>query len=283
MRVNDLSAELDMTKTQLDEMRSAMVTRDQEANQQLDAKEKTVVQLQRHVETLQGERDELEMHAMDLDARCHQIQEEYEANLAELTRCKKQMEMDMESSASERASLLNLQSVLEEFQTSKDAEVQAAVEHIERQLDHAKKSWTEYEQRATIAESTLEKFQQDMAKTQQYEREVKEKTLLIGKLRHEAIILNEHLVEAMRRLKEETSESNVDRQLVTNLVVGFFNAPRGDRKRFDILSIIANVLQMTEEQKEQVGLIRMKANGQPGWQGPKHESPKEVRKVGDRD
>jgi hypothetical protein len=34
---------------------------------------------------------------------------------------------------------------------------------------------------------------------------------LIGKLRHEAIILNEHLVEAMRKLKEETSENNVDR------------------------------------------------------------------------
>lgn len=65
-----------------------------------------------------------------------------------------------------------------------------------------------------------------MAKTQQYEREIKEKNLLIGKLRHEgkacyfdsvteymitAIILNEHLVEAMRRLKEESSENNVDR------------------------------------------------------------------------
>lgn len=71
-----------------------------------------------------------------------------------------------------------------------------------------------------------------MAKTQQYEQEIKEKNLLIGKLRHEgkpsivtiktllltmcyrlAIILNEHLIEAMRRLKEETSDSNVDRQV----------------------------------------------------------------------
>lgn len=81
---------------------------------------------------------------------------------------------------------------------------------------------------------------------------------MIGKLRHEAIILNEHLVEAMRKLKEETSENNVDRQLITNLLIGFFNAPRGDRKRFDILTIIANVLQLTEEQKEQIGLVRPK-------------------------
>lgn len=92
--------------------------------------------------------------------------------------------------------------------------------------------------------------------------------------------MNEHLVEAMRRLKEETNESNVDRQLITNLLVGFFLAPRGDRKRFDILTIISNVLQMTDEQKEQVGLIRMKQNGQKspvGWQGQQQApEPKEV-------
>jgi hypothetical protein len=158
----------------------------------------------------------------------------------------------------------------------------------------------------------LEKYQHDVAKTPQYEREIKEKNLLIGKLRHEgkilvneryatmsslsviltiAIILNEHLVEAMRRLKEESNENNVDRQLVTNLVVGFFLAPRGDRKRYDILTIIANVLQMNEEQKEQVGLIRMKGNGNgqrtnaspnsSGWQSPRQQQenePKEVKK-----
>lgn len=52
------------------------------------------------------------------------------------------------------------------------------------------------------------------------------------------------------------------RQLITNLLVGFFNAPRGDRKRFDILTIISNVLQLTDEQKEQIGLVRPK-NGHP--------------------
>lgn len=94
---------------------------------------------------------------------------------------------------------------------AKDAEMQAAVEHVQKQLDVAKKSWKEYEERANTAESALEKSQQGLGKAERYEREVKEKNLLIGKLRHEAIILNEHLVEAMRKLKEETSEDNVDR------------------------------------------------------------------------
>jgi hypothetical protein len=41
-------------------------------------------------------------------------------------------------------------------------------------------------------------------------------------------------------------------------------APRGDRKRFDILTIISNVLQLTEEQKEQIGLSRPKHGNSPG-------------------
>lgn len=42
-------------------------------------------------------------------------------------------------------------------------------------------------------------------------------------------------------------------------------APRSDRKRFDILTIISNVLQLTEEQKEQIGLLRPKnGNNSPG-------------------
>ncbi|OAD79884.1 hypothetical protein PHYBLDRAFT_121519 [Phycomyces blakesleeanus NRRL 1555(-)] len=191
-----------------------------------------------------------------------------------------------EENESERASLANLQTVLEEFQATKDAEIRAAVEHIERQLESAKISLAEYQSRAQVAEASLEQYQHDVAKAQRYEQEIKEKGLLIGKLRHEAIILNEHLVEAMRRLKEESSENNVDRQLVTSLLVGFLIAPRGDRKRYDILTILASVLQLSTEQKEQIGLIR--STGLPrssssssvtSWQNPRHsiheDEPKE--------
>lgn len=96
-----------------------------------------------------------------------------------------------------------------------------------------------------------------------------------------AVILNGHLTEALRRMREESSENNVDklvclkyisdfinffpvitilmfflRRLITNLLIAFFNTPRGDSKRFEILQLMANMLEWTEEQKEQVGLIR---------------------------
>jgi hypothetical protein len=44
-----------------------------------------------------------------------------------------------------------------------------------------------------------------------FEKEVKEKNLLIGKLRHEAVTLNDHLTKALRMLKKGKPEDNVDR------------------------------------------------------------------------
>ncbi|CAO3619789.1 unnamed protein product [Mucor fragilis] len=257
-KVNELMQELDSTREELEQSRSDMMLRDQESSQQIESLDQEITHLSHKLENVQQEREEYEAMAMQLDAECNQVREQLKSSQLELSQLKSHMETEKLEHESEKASLANLQTVLEEFQVTKDAEMQAAVEHIERQLAVAKKSWAEYEERAHIAEAALAKYQQDVGKTQKYEQDIKEKNLLIGKLRHEAIILNEHLVEAMRKLKEETSESNVDRQLITNLLVGFLMAPRGDRKRYDILTIISNVLQLTEEQKEQIGLSRPK-------------------------
>jgi hypothetical protein len=48
---------------------------------------------------------------------------------------------------------------------------------------------------------------------------VKEKNLLIGKLRHEAVTLNDHLTKALRILKKGKPEDNVDRYVLPSLAV----------------------------------------------------------------
>ncbi|GAA5825681.1 hypothetical protein JCM11251_000336 [Rhodosporidiobolus azoricus] len=60
-----------------------------------------------------------------------------------------------------------------------------------------------------------------------------EKNLSIGKLRHEAVILNEHLTEELRRLKRNSSENSTPR--ISNVLITFLNTPRGDTKRFEML------------------------------------------------
>lgn len=71
------------------------------------------------------------------------------------------------------------------------------------------------------------------------------------------MILNEHLTEALRRLKKDSSENNVDRRLVTNVLLTFFNTPRADAKRFEMLQLLASILSWSDDEREKAGLQRM--------------------------
>jgi hypothetical protein len=72
------------------------------------------------------------------------------------------------------------------------------------------------ESQAKAAESIklLESTKADLERALQFEGEVKEKNLLIGKLRHEAVILNEHLTKALRHLKKGRPEDTIDRCVI---------------------------------------------------------------------
>ena len=52
---------------------------------------------------------------------------------------------------------------------------------------------------------------QELDRALPFEKEVKEKNLLIGKLRHEAVILNDHLTKALRYLKKSKPEDTIDK------------------------------------------------------------------------
>jgi hypothetical protein len=67
------------------------------------------------------------------------------------------------------------------------------------------------EKRATASDSALQTAQKELERLSPFEKEVKEKNLLIGKLRHEAVTLNDHLTKALRFLKKGKPEDNVDR------------------------------------------------------------------------
>lgn len=75
------------------------------------------------------------------------------------------------------------------------------------------------EQRAVEAEAQLARSLEDLEKFQQFEKEVKEKNLLIGKLRHEAVTLNDHLTKALRMLKKGNASDNVDKCVPSSLRV----------------------------------------------------------------
>jgi len=124
----------------------------------------------------------------------------------------------------------------------------------------------EYKHRALTAEAELSETQASTSKVRDLEKDVKEKNLLIGKLRHEAVILNEHLMEALRRLRRNSSETNVDRRLVSNVFLSFLSTPRADTKRYEMLSLLASILSWNDNEREKAGLQRANlANSTSFW------------------
>ncbi|KAI3629113.1 hypothetical protein CBS9595_000185 [Malassezia furfur] len=154
-----------------------------------------------------------------------------------------------------------LQQALEEFQLAQERDMRRTVGEMQDQVDKAEAALESHKLQLHDAQSQLAAAQEAAGRCGALEQEVKEKNLLIGKLRHEAVILNEHLTEALRQVRRDSSGTMVDRRLVTNLVLQFLAVPRADSKRFEILKLMASVLQWDEEEREKAGLQRAHDRG----------------------
>lgn len=104
-----------------------------------------------------------------------------------------------------------LQRALQEIQAARKQELRELVESSDSQLEELRQSVREAQQKASDAENNIRTAQEELDRVRPFEKEVKEKNLLIGKLRHEAVTLNDHLTKALRFLKKGRPEDNVDR------------------------------------------------------------------------
>lgn len=120
-----------------------------------------------------------------------------------------------ERAASERDSqsqtIDGLQRALQEIQEARKKELREMVETSEEQLQEMRKRAQDADSRAAEAESAKENLVKELERTAPFEKEVKEKNLLIGKLRHEAIVLNDHLTKALKYIKKTKPEETIDR------------------------------------------------------------------------
>jgi len=171
-----------------------------------------------------------------------------------------------ERAASERDSqsstVDSLQRALHDIQEARKVELREMVENSQARLDEIRKQCNDAEESLQSTQAELNTAKQDLERVLPFEKEVKEKNLLIGKLRHEAVILNDHLTKALRFLKKGKPENNVDRyvqpfipseslanssrQLVTNHFLQFLALDRSDPKKFQILQLIAALLGWTD-------------------------------------
>lgn len=130
--------------------------------------------------------------------------------------------------------------------TARKRELREMVESSQSQLDTLRSEAEAAKTAAAASAKEVEAKRSELERALPFEREVKEKNLLIGKLRHEAVILNDHLTKALRFLKRGKPEDNVDRQIVTNHFLHFLMLDRSDPKKFQVLQLIAALLGWTE-------------------------------------
>ena len=112
---------------------------------------------------------------------------------------------------SQQSTVDGLQRALQEIQTARKQELRELVESSDSQLEELRSTLRETQQQASDADKNLHTAQEELERVRPFEKEVKEKNLLIGKLRHEAVTLNDHLTKALRFLKKGKPEDNVDR------------------------------------------------------------------------
>ncbi|KAG0140479.1 hypothetical protein CROQUDRAFT_665125 [Cronartium quercuum f. sp. fusiforme G11] len=214
-------------------------------------------------EELEGLRNDLEDKKRELMNESVQ-REQAEVRAQNLQTVISSMSRDLQLLKEDRdnqaESAANLQSVLEEFQAAKDSEIRSVVSETQKRLEELEAELALYKQKALVAETKLAATQSDTALCNSMKKELKEKNILIGKIRHEAVILNEHLTEALRRLRRDTAEHSVDSRLVTNVLLSFITTPRADTKRFEMLALLASILSWNDDQRQQVGLQKATPN-----------------------
>ncbi|GAA5861903.1 hypothetical protein JCM3774_001345 [Rhodotorula dairenensis] len=249
-------ADSDALHTELEKLRARAFDSERANTDEAQQRELALREAQEDLERVRIERDEWEGEAMRERVRREELATRQGQIEMELAQAKADRETLREERDRETESAANLSAVLEEFQATKDRELQGMLGDLQDRLHETERALATYRKRAEEAENRLHGAHDDSQKVLDLAREVKEKNLLIGKLRHEAVILNEHLIEAMRRLKRDSGENSVDRRLVSNVLITFITTPRGDSKRFEMLQLIASILSWTDDQREKVGLQR---------------------------
>ncbi|PWZ00197.1 hypothetical protein BCV70DRAFT_161311 [Testicularia cyperi] len=241
-------SDVDRLTKEVDSLRTSLASRDEQSRLEKER------ELHEQMERLKLDLASWTSSAHEEKSRREMLESQVREAFEERDRALASEDLQRQRAEREARTAAELQAVLAEFQDSQETELMRSISDHQARITSLTSELEEYKQRAHEAEAKVSETSDLASRTAKLSQEVKEKNLLIGKLRHEAVILNEHLTEALRRLRNDQSDANVDKKLVTNLVIQFITTPRADGKRFEMLNLIAGVLGWKDEEREAVGL-----------------------------
>lgn len=256
---SDLNSECDRLSQELTILRRDLQLKDDAFQDEKYALENEVNKLMKRVNELKGAYNELELTKEEIAIENKNLQliieelkgkvDAKEAEVSEYTKIVKDMTTKLETA------ILELNSKIE----AKTTELASLAQQLEKSQQETKKlAETDESHQAKIA-----KLEQENTQIGELKEEIHSKQLIIGKLRHEAIILNEHLTKSLSMLKQQlnTTDNTVDRELISNVFLNFLQIPRGDSKKFEALLLISALLEWDEPRKIQAGLSHSLSKG----------------------
>ncbi|CAI4036510.1 hypothetical protein SMKI_15G3570 [Saccharomyces mikatae IFO 1815] len=274
-----LKKKLEATKTENSELQSTIVTLNNELENLEKEQENTedvFLEYESRIEALQDENNgiiekhskELNSYRKEKDQLNIQVQElmiileNNKQDISDLRAERDELKQALESRESEKAvlqnSVDNLELKIEEIDNKRGEEAREKdleIKALRSQLDTELEAHNNDTKTLEGLKKQIEVMREDISMKEKYEEESKQHILQIGKLRHEAIILNEHLTKALTMLKKSSDSESVDKELISNLLISFVSIPRADPRKFEVLELLSNFLNWDEDKKQQAGLI----------------------------
>lgn len=276
-----LALEKEHAKSELEKLKQiheTMLSQDTDLNQECDRLTQTLANLrkeyQNREETLQDEKYELENSNNRLSRKLNDtrselnellaVKNELEAENNHLLSTIDDLKENVHNKGQENIAFQNkikeLETVLNQKQdlfkaTQKDQNEKIA--DLEQKVVDLNKEKEDLTITVQKRDQQIESMAEELRELENVKKEVNNKQLLIGKLRHEAIILNEHLTKSLTMLKQQLQNLNntIDKDLVSNLILSFLQFPRGDTKKYEALQLISALLEWDESQKVSAGLM----------------------------
>lgn len=189
----------------------------------------------------------LETYKQDMPAIIND-KDELKVSLANSEQGKKELEEALEKLEKKIEDSENL---YKDDLNQKDLEISA----LRVQLDTTVESDNMHKKEIETFQEKIQSLEDSVSEKEKLEKQAKDQALQIGKLRHEAIILNEHLKKALSMLKQSSDSETVDKELISNLLISFVSIPRGDSKKFEVLELLSSFLNWDADKKRQAGLL----------------------------
>lgn len=251
-QTNDLNNECDrltnlltVTRKELQQKEDSVQDEKYELENTISKLNKKVADLRSHINELELGRDENVMETKNLNSIIEELKETVNIKQADIDNLKTQLTFSINKTSELQAEM---------NQSSQDFKHQ--IETLEltiAQLKQEKDAVNENHQQSLEKIAELEKTGE---KIKELENDVNTKQILLGKARHEAIILNEHLSKALGMLKQQSNnlDNTIDKELVSNVIINFLQIPRGDTKKFEALQLISSLLEWDESKRVASGL-----------------------------